>query len=185
MFLKRFAGIYVTGKPVISNLFKGAVTGRPYNKRRRSGVSRRTSSLRLGFDLTRRTLGDNAFRSKRISPEWTATIYDSNFVIVARNRFPEKFVGMPGNQTVVNFQAATNEGAIDIPNKEGNPILAVFSQSKATGWTVVIGIPKAVFVADIWRSLKWAVCGIVLLSITGIGLALLFASDESPDRSMR
>ncbi len=167
-------GIYVTGKPVISNLFKGAVTGRPL-------LSVDVPVFRgaqVVYDLALTIPAERLaaiFSQQGISPEWTATIYDRNFVIVARNRFPEKFVGMPGNQDVMNFRAVTREGAIDIPNKEGTPILAVFSRSEATGWTVVIGIPRAVFVGEIWRTLGWALCGMVVLSMTGIGLALFLA----------
>ena len=167
-------GIYATGKPVISNLFKGAVTGRlllsvdvPVFR-----------GDRVVYDLALTAPAEHlllVLSQQRISPQWTISIFDRNFVMAARTRFPERYVGMQGNPALLKRLTETSEGSVDIVNKEGVEILAIFSRSATTGWTVTIGIPKALFIADIWQSLKWAVCGIALLSITGIGLALFLA----------
>ena len=50
-----------------------------------------------------------------------------------------------------------------------------FSRSATSGWTVVIGVPKAIMMAEIWRWLWWTIAGTALLSLTGIALALLMA----------
>jgi signal transduction histidine kinase len=47
-----------------------------------------------------------------------------------------------------------------------------FSRSATSGWTVVIGVPKAIMMAEIWRWLWWIVAGTALLSITGITVAV-------------
>jgi len=72
-----------------------------------------------------------------------------------------------------HFKAA--EGYAEIPNLEGITISVMFSRSTATGWITVVGIPKAEFVADIRYWLRWAVCGILLASLIGMGLASLLA----------
>ena len=43
-----------------------------------------------------------------------------------------------------------------------------FSRSATSGWTVVIGAPKAIMLAEIWRWLWWTIAGTALLSLTGI-----------------
>ena len=50
-----------------------------------------------------------------------------------------------------------------------------FSRSATSGWTVVIGVPKAIMMAEIRRWLWWTIAGTALLSLTGIPLALLMA----------
>jgi PAS domain S-box-containing protein len=47
-----------------------------------------------------------------------------------------------------------------------------FSRSATSGWTVMIGVPKAIMMAEIWRWLWWTIAGTVLLSFTGIAVAL-------------
>ena len=50
-----------------------------------------------------------------------------------------------------------------------------FSRSATSGWTVVIGVPKAAMMAEIWRWLGWALAGTLALSFSGIMLALFLA----------
>ena len=50
-----------------------------------------------------------------------------------------------------------------------------FSRSATSGWTVMIGVPKAIMMAEIWRWLWWTIAGTALLSLAGILLALLMA----------
>ncbi len=166
--------IYATGRPVISNLFKGAVTGRYM-------LSVDVPVFRGGqvvYDLAL-TLPANrllpVLSQQRISPDWTISIYDTNLVMVARTRSPEKYVGMQSSLELAKRLTGTDEGAVELPNKEGVETIALFSRSEKTGWTAVIGIPQTIFIADVWRSLRWAIGAVLLLSITGFGLALLLA----------
>ena len=67
------------------------------------------------------------------------------------------------------------EGRADAINLEGIPMFDSFSRSATSGWTVVIGVPKAIMMAEIWRWLWWTIAGTALLSLVGIALALLMA----------
>ena len=55
---------------------------------------------------------------------------------------------------------------------EGVPMFNSFSRSATSGWTVAIGVPKAIIMAEIWRWLWWTVAATTLLSLTGIAFAL-------------
>ena len=50
-----------------------------------------------------------------------------------------------------------------------------FSRSAVSGWTVGIGVPKAVITSELWQWLRWTVAATALLSTIGIMLALLLA----------
>jgi len=166
--------IYSTGRPVISNLFRGAVTGR--NLLSVDVPVFRGEQVVYDLALTipaQRLMA--LFAQQRIPPEWTAGISDRNQVIVARNRFPERYVGTHINPVLAKNLAERLEGSVESTNLEGTPVVLMFSRSPRTGWTAAIGIPKAVFIADVWRSLRWAIGAVLLLSITGFGLALLLA----------
>jgi PAS domain-containing protein len=69
----------------------------------------------------------------------------------------------------------TAEGTAEFINFEGAPTINSFSRSATFGWTVMIGAPKAIMMAEIWRWLWWTIAGTVLLSLTGVALALLMA----------
>ncbi len=65
-------------------------------------------------------------------------------------------------------------------------MLNSFSRSATSGWTVVVGVPKAVMMAEIWGWLRWALEGTVLLLLSGIALALpLGRSVEQIERGQR
>ena len=67
------------------------------------------------------------------------------------------------------------EGMVETANREGIPMIAVFSRSTISGWTVGIGIPKAVMLAGIRQWLWWTVGGAIVFSMMGIALALFLA----------
>ncbi len=78
------------------------------------------------------------------------------------------------------------EGTAETINFDGIPLFNSFSRSAASGWTVVIGVPKAIIMAEIWGWLCWALAGTVLLSLSGIALALpLGRSIEQVERAQR
>ena len=112
---------------------------------------------------------------QQLPPEWVGGIFDSNQVIVARTRLAEKFVGRQASPVLGQRMRDTAEGTAEIINFEGVPMFNSFSRSATSGWTVMIGVPKAIMMAEIWRWLWWAIAGTALLSLAGIALALLMA----------
>ena len=164
--------VYQTGRPSITNMFKGAVTGRPL-------ISVDVPVFRNGrvvYDLALTTPTDHfaiVLSQQHLPPEWVGTIIDGNYVVVARTRFSEQLVGRATGQGLLQYLVKAPEGTAEIRNLENIPVFASFSRSAASGWAVVIGVPRAQVRAEIWRWLRWAVLGAALLSIVGVALALL------------
>ena len=165
--------IFATGKPVISDLFFGSLTKRPL-------ISIDVPVLKDGkvlYDLAMTFPSDRldaVLRQQRLAPDWYSAILDSKSVVAARSRFPEKYVGKSANPL---YQALMSlpEGTAEYTNLEGTAALVTFCRSSMSHWSVVIGVPKASVMAQIYRWTGWAVAGSGLISLFGMLLALRFA----------
>ena len=167
--------VYETGRPIISGPYKGAGTGRlqiavdvPVF---RNG--------RVAYDLAMVTPVQRfaaILSQQHLPPEWIGGIYNANRIMISRTRLAKEFVGRTPGPGLSQRMNETAEGTGDVINFEGIPIIDSFSRSRASGWTVVIGVPNAHVIADIWRWLWWSIVGTALLSLTGIALAQRMAA---------
>ncbi len=166
--------VFATGRPINTNAFKGVLDGRLL-------ISVHVPVFRKGrvvYDLAMITPADRFARvllQQQLSPEWLGRIYDSDQVMIARTRLAKEFVGRQVTAVLGKRMRDTAEGTAEGINFEGVPMFNSFSRSATSGWTVVIGVPKAVMMAEIWRWLRWAIAGTALLSLAGVALALLMA----------
>lgn len=164
--------IFETGWPSISNVFRGAVTGRyligvdvPVFE---DGQVRYDLAMTLPADRLNALLHPPA-----LPKEWLVSILDRNNVIAARSSLPETYVGKPvESQPLLRMMAADEEGATDGVNAEGVPVTVSFKRSAMTGWTVLVSVPRAVMAAELWRWLKWVVAALCLLILFGLSLAM-------------
>jgi len=162
--------VYETGKPVITGVYQGAGT-------RRLQIAVDVPVFRGARVLYDLAMIDSADRlttvllQQQLPPEWVGTIFDSNQVIVARTRLAEKFVGRQASPVLGQWMRGNAEGTAEFINFVGVPLVSSFSRSAVSGWTVMIGVPKAVMMAGTWRWLWLTIAGTALLSFTGIALA--------------
>jgi signal transduction histidine kinase len=165
--------IFATGKPVISDLFFGSLTKRPL-------ISIDVPVLKDGkvlYDLAMTFPSDRldaVLRQQRLAPGCYSVILDSTSVVVARSRYPERYVGKRANPLHLALKRLP-EGSAEYTNVEGTVALATFCRSTMSHWSVVIGVPKANVLAEIYRWTAWAVAGSGLISLFGMLLALRFA----------
>jgi len=166
--------IFATGKPVVSDLFYGALTKRPL-----IGVDVPVLvDGKVKYDLSMTFPADRltAVLLKQSLPAGQyASICDKNKIVVTRSRFPEKFVGKPSTQALSQAISRAPEGTIESVNLEGKPVYLSFSRSATSGWTVLIGVPKAIGYAEVYRWMGWALSGAVVLSLFGVALAAGYA----------
>jgi PAS domain S-box-containing protein len=166
--------IFTTGRPIITDSFKGVLDGRLV-------ISVHVPVFRNGqvvYDLGMITPADRfaiVLSQQHIPPGWTGVIFDSNQVIVARNRLAGQFVGQQPHSPLLQRLRDTAEGTVENINLEGIPVVNGFSRSATSGWTVSFGVPKTIMMAEIWRWLGWTIAVTALLSLIGMLLALLMA----------
>jgi PAS domain S-box-containing protein len=166
--------VFETGKPGITNLYKGERTGRYL-----FGIEVPVfKDGRVMYDILIAVHADDfakVLSQQRIPSEWPAAILDANDVLVTQTRFPERYVGRLATPALVKRMAEAVEGSVETPDQEGTNVLSTFHRSTMSGWSVAIGVPETVILADVWRWLIWLIGGIVLLSAAAIALAIFLA----------
>ncbi len=166
--------VFDTGRPAIANVYKGAST-------ERLKVSVDVPVFRKGqvvYDLAMAVSTDRfstLLMELHLPPEWVGTIFDGNHVIVARTPSAEQLLDPTIVPAPKQRMANTAESAPQVVNVGGIPIFDCFSRSEKSGWTVVVGVPKATMMAEIWRWLALTIIGTALLSFAGIALAFVMA----------
>jgi PAS domain S-box-containing protein len=166
--------VFTTEKPVVSDLFYGALTKRPL-------ISVDVPVLvggKVKYDLAMTFPADrltSVLLKQSLPAGQYASICDNNMIVVTRSRFPEKFAGKPATPVLKKAVSAAREGTFDSINLEGKPVYLSFSRSATSGWTVLIGVPKAVGYAEVYRWMGWALSGAAVISLFGIALAAGYA----------
>jgi signal transduction histidine kinase len=162
--------IFETARPLISDLYIGATSERPQIAVGVPVVRDGKVIYGLTMGILPEHLGD-LLRNQHLPPDWIVSILDSKGTIVARTHAPEQFVGTKGSAPLLRRMTEIPEDIMETNTVEGVPVLAIFSQSAISGWTVAIGIPTAALTADLRQSLLLNAAAAVLLLMLGIVLA--------------
>lgn len=174
--------VFATGKPVISDLYVGAVARHPL-------MSVDVPVFRDGKVAYVLSIGEvpERFRAilheQQLPPGWIGAVLDRRGTIVARTEQHERFVGQPAASALVARVSAVAEGAVETDTLEGIPVISAFSRSPETGWSVALGIPRASLTAQVWRRTGLALAAAIV--ILGMGLALAWGIGGSIAASIR
>ena len=163
--------IFDTGLPVISNLFRGAVTGRYL-----IGIDVPVFlDGKVRYDLAMTLPADRLsalLHTPSLPREWLIDILDNNHIIVARSAMQEAFIGRPvESRPLLEIMAAQKKGTTEGVNKEGVLSVISFQRSDANEWTVLVSAPKAVLAGELRQWLYWTAACLGALLTFGIGLA--------------
>jgi PAS domain S-box-containing protein len=153
-----------TGRPVVSNLYVGAVTRKPFvlvdvPVRDADGKSVAVLDMALAPERLSELLVGSA-----IPPAWTVGIVDGAFRIIARSRDFERFLGATATPTLQSNVTAGNTLWRGV-TLEGIPVVSTWAPSAMSDWRVAVSVPLAV-VDQPLVPLMWSLAG-----LTGLGLA--------------
>ena len=87
-----------------------------------------------------------------------------------------RFLGKPASASLREAMAFDNEGWAESKTSEGIDVLAAFSRSAVTNWTVAIGIPSASITGEVQRKLGWLALAIIGLLAGSLSLASLIGA---------
>lgn len=166
--------VFDTGRPVTGNVYQGAAS-------EGLKISVDVPVLRSGrvvYDLAMAVPPDRFstfLRELYLPPEWIGTIFDAHHMIVARTSSSEQMNGSPIDPALRRRMENAAGGTAEFVTRDGAPTFNCLRHSETSGWTVVIGVPQAIMMAEIWRWLALTIAGTALLSFTGIALALVMA----------
>ena len=166
--------LFDTRRPMTSDFYIGATS-------KQAQVAVGVPVLRDGKVVYALTMGllparlAEILRKQSLPSGWITSIFDSTGTIVARTDAAEKFVGQPGAPGLLRRIAEAPDGAVETETLEGIPVLAAFSRSASSGWTVAIGIPRTELTAQLRRSMLLAMAGAGGLFLLGLLLARAFS----------
>jgi diguanylate cyclase (GGDEF)-like protein len=107
--------------------------------------------------------------------DWIISAHDSTSHFLARTRDIGAMSGRPAPDDLRAAMAAHATGTLEGITMEGIPVLAAYTKSNFTGWTVSVGIPKAKLLASLHNIIASAI-GVMLLAIAlGSTAAMLLA----------
>ncbi len=109
--------------------------------------------------------------NRHLPRDWIVSIYDREGIIVARSHEMWSFVGAKGAPQILQRLAQVDEDTVDAITLEGIPVLAAFSSSPATGWTVSIGIPRSSLSTPLLVTMAWLLAGLALMLTASLLLA--------------
>ncbi|UFS71696.1 PAS domain S-box protein [Geomonas sp. RF6] len=164
--------IFQHGKPVVSNLFFGAVTKRPLVA---VDVPVFVSG-RVAYDLSIAVpsdwIGKRTCAGLRLPAGWHAAVIDGKRNVVAKTGNSEYVVGRPIPAALRLALDTRSSGTAEVKNAAGVPVLVSFAQSPATGWAVLIGVPTSIVMRDLvgWAGLVTG--GALCVSLLSIFLAM-------------
>lgn len=159
-----------TGKPVLSDLFVGPVTGRPLISLAIPVYRDGSFAYVLGMSLDTEHLSP-IIHLDGFPDSWAVAVYDRNGTIAARTWDPEKFVGQKAGPDFLRAFDSPRQGLIEATTLEGVSIVSAYSRSNLYGWVVNIGVPKSVLTAALTRSLWLGLLGGTILLVSGLALA--------------
>jgi signal transduction histidine kinase len=164
-----------TRQPIISDLFIGAVTGKP-NMIIEAPVmldGNPRYSLAVGMFPERLSA---ILRQQKMPSDWVAVIVDNSETIVARTVGGDEFVGKKVSPDLMRALRSAAEGSFEGVTLEGVSVLTGFSRSTVSGWSVAIGVPKAGLFASLRQALFGNVVAAILLLVGGTFLAKLISA---------
>ena len=168
--LSQVRRVFETGKPAISDLFVGGSERRPLVA---IDVPVRLDD-RVAYALAMAVFPERlaeVLNLQKIQPDWLVSIFDSQGTIVARTRAAERFIGQKDAPELVQRMAQVAEGRITTHTLEGIPVVAVFSRSAMSQWSVAIGIPRSSIARALWVPIGAIIAGAVLFFAAGIVMA--------------
>lgn len=164
--------IFETGRPAVTDLFRGTVLQRPLVAinvpvRRDGTVSYVLGAAMLPDRLSRLLAEQHLPRGS------VAAIIDREGKFVARSRGIDRYVGQDAPPALAAAMKDAREGILEAGTMEGVPVYGAFAPSNVSGWTVAVGIPR--------EQLSGALRGSLLLlaaatgALLAVGLALAWA----------
>jgi PAS domain S-box-containing protein len=143
--------VIATGKPQISDLIIGAVLRRPILTVGvpvfRDGRVAHVLVMALGPEVLSALLNE-----QNLPPDWSAGIFDRNYLIVAHNRGLDRLIGQPAMPELRARISRNLEGWFPSVTKEGIAVYSAFRRSELTGWTVAVGVPREFVDAPLRRA---------------------------------
>jgi PAS domain S-box-containing protein len=162
-----------TGRPAISDLFRGQVAKGPLLVAE-VPVARAGKIKYVLASSTSPAFLPEILSHQQIPHGWIVTVLDKNRIIIARSQNHEKFFGQPATPRFAAKSREATAGSFEETTLDRVRVSTGFRRSALSGWTVEVAVPVTLLEAPVRRSLTNVTIGGVLLLLVGIALAIGF-----------
>ncbi len=128
-----------TGRPVLSNLFQGAVSGAPAVAVLMPVPERAPPDWILSTSI-QPTYLTRLLQAQALPDGWVVAVIDGQGVIVARSSDHDAWVGHRASADLI-AHATGERGTWTGTTVDGAPVLAAYARAGGAGWRVVVGLP--------------------------------------------
>ena len=161
------AQVLATGKPVVSDVFRGPTTGRLLTM-----VYLRAAPVEGRRHVVAQAVSAEHWKKVVLRPpersDWIVAVIDRQGKFVSRSHQTEQRLGQPARPELVAAAAAANEGLLRHSTLEGTDVYDAFTHSALTGWTIAVAAPV--------ETIEATANSAVLALTTGTALALFAAA---------
>ena len=158
--------VFRYGQPVISDFHHDRGAGNSF-------VAAHVPVLRdgrilysLGVDIPSAQI-NAMLLARNLRPGWLASLVDPRGVIAARSR-NVGLIGQPASDNLRNAMARSGAGTLDTVTRDGVDNLTAFWRSPQTGYTTIVGVPRADLVDPLWSKLAALGATVALLFCAGM-----------------
>lgn len=162
--------VFETRVPVVSDLFMGPVTGTPLVATGVPVFRGDAVVYSLGAGMSPDRIGQVLNRLD-LPESWIAAVIDGSGSFIARTHDAPRFVGTKAVPDLTARLAEQREGTLRTRTIDGVPVIAAFSHSQMSRWSVAVGVPTAELQGERRRTTAW-VSSALLLSIALAALLL-------------
>ncbi len=165
---KLIESVVVTGRPQISDLFVANFSAQPVIVVAVPVFRGAELVYVLTGGFSPKSLGQ-ILLDQNYPTGWIGALVDGRRLIVARTHQANRFIG--SKTPVAATLDLEMEGSVEARTLEGIDVTTSFTQSKTTGWTVILGVPKSQLLAPLWRYVAVAAGLVAVLLMAGVGAA--------------
>ena len=162
------ARVFETRAPVISNLYIGAITNRPFVMAAVPVLRNGDIPYLLAIAISPTSLSQSRLQDGPVG--WIGGILDRNMRLIARTSDQERYMGQLAGEVLrrsVKGDSGSFHGAVSL---DGAPVFGAYQKSSLSGWTVQFAVPEQVLDAplrDLWRTLL--LMGFVAMAVSMLG----------------
>jgi diguanylate cyclase (GGDEF)-like protein len=107
---------------------------------------------------------------------WVVSVYDREYRFISRSRDIARFLGRPAAVDLHRAMVGQVPGTTEGYSLEGTRVLAAFTRSPSSGWSVSVAIPKAVLLKELNLTILGAIAAAGLIAGPGVIAAAITAA---------